>query len=121
MSGPLDDSPCVPHRFDVSSPGERLVANAASMPRGSFGELRQWQTSLHAIANQLENLEVAARRGHWTQARVFELRTYTSHEGKLQDVQNRFRDHTTKLFAKHGMTNGIHRTMRTDEFLMASL
>ena len=39
------------------------------------------------------------------QARVFELRTYTAVEGKLPNVVNRFRDHTTKLFARHGMTN----------------
>ena len=37
--------------------------------------------------------------------RVFELRTYTTNEGKLEALQTRFRDHTTKLFAKHGMTN----------------
>lgn len=37
--------------------------------------------------------------------RVFELRTYTSHPGKLDAVNARFRNHTTRLFAKHGMTN----------------
>jgi hypothetical protein len=37
--------------------------------------------------------------------RVFELRTYYTHEGKLPDLQARFRNHTTKLFKKHGMTN----------------
>jgi hypothetical protein len=37
--------------------------------------------------------------------RVFELRTYTTHPGKLGDLQARFRNHTTKLFKKHGMTN----------------
>jgi|SRR5262249_12791226 len=37
--------------------------------------------------------------------RVFELRTYTTNPGKLQDLQNRFRDHTTRLFEKHGMVN----------------
>ncbi len=37
--------------------------------------------------------------------RVFELRTYYTNEGKLPDLQARFRDHTTKLFKKHGMTN----------------
>jgi hypothetical protein len=37
--------------------------------------------------------------------RVFELRTYYTNEGKLPDLQTRFRDHTTKLFKKHGMTN----------------
>jgi hypothetical protein len=38
-------------------------------------------------------------------ARVFELRTYTTPEGKLPDLDTRFRDHTISLFAKHGMTN----------------
>jgi hypothetical protein len=37
--------------------------------------------------------------------RVFELRTYTANEGKLPALQTRFRDHTTRLFTKHGMTN----------------
>ena len=37
--------------------------------------------------------------------RVFELRTYTSSEGKLDALNARFRDHTTKIFKKHGMTN----------------
>lgn len=38
-------------------------------------------------------------------SRVFELRTYTAAEGKLDAVVARFRDHTVKLFEKHGMTN----------------
>ncbi len=37
--------------------------------------------------------------------RVFELRTYTTLDGKLPDLQARFRNHTIKLFEKHGMTN----------------
>lgn len=37
--------------------------------------------------------------------RVFELRTYTCVEGRLEALKKRFRDHTTKLFEKHGMTN----------------
>lgn len=37
--------------------------------------------------------------------RVFELRTYYTHDGKLPDLLARFRNHTTKLFEKHGMTN----------------
>lgn len=36
---------------------------------------------------------------------VYELRTYTSPPGKLDSLLKRFRDHTTKLFEKHGMTN----------------
>jgi len=35
--------------------------------------------------------------------RVFELRTYTAPEGKLGDLHKRFRDHTMRIFKKHGM------------------
>ena len=37
--------------------------------------------------------------------RLFELRTYHAHPGKLDKLMTRFREHTTKLFEKHGMTN----------------
>ena len=37
--------------------------------------------------------------------RIFELRTYTASPGNLDNLLARFRDHTLKLFAKHGMTN----------------
>jgi hypothetical protein len=37
--------------------------------------------------------------------RVFELRTYTAPEGKLPELQKRFRDHTLRIFEKHGMKN----------------
>lgn len=37
--------------------------------------------------------------------RVFEIRTYTTEPGKLDALHARFRDHTTKLIEKHGMTN----------------
>jgi hypothetical protein len=40
-----------------------------------------------------------------SRGRVYELRTYTASEGKLADLQARFRNHTVKLFEKHGMTN----------------
>ena len=36
--------------------------------------------------------------------RVYELRTYTAAEGKLEALHRRFRDHTLELFEKHGMT-----------------
>ncbi|MBM4087946.1 MAG: NIPSNAP family protein [Planctomycetes bacterium] len=37
--------------------------------------------------------------------RVFELRTYTASPGNLKHLNARFREHTVKLFEKHGMTN----------------
>jgi hypothetical protein len=36
--------------------------------------------------------------------RIFELRTYTAAPGKMDALNARFRDHTNKLFEKHGMT-----------------
>lgn len=41
-------------------------------------------------------------------ARVFELRTYTAPDGKLADLHKRFRDHTLRIFQKHGMTNVVY-------------
>jgi hypothetical protein len=38
-------------------------------------------------------------------ARVFELRTYTAAAGKMEALNARVREHTCKLFEKHGMTN----------------
>jgi hypothetical protein len=35
--------------------------------------------------------------------RLFEMRTYYASEGKLDALHARFRDHTNKLFQKHGM------------------
>lgn len=40
-----------------------------------------------------------------SKGKVFELRTYTTNEGKLDALQARFRDHTTRIFKKHHMTN----------------
>jgi hypothetical protein len=37
--------------------------------------------------------------------RTFELRSYTAAPGKLDALLTRFRDHTLKLFSKHGMTH----------------
>jgi hypothetical protein len=35
--------------------------------------------------------------------KVYELRTYTAPDGKLPNLQARFRDHTIRIFNKHGM------------------
>ena len=37
--------------------------------------------------------------------RFFQLRTYTAAPGKLEDLKNRFKNHTVKLFEKHKMIN----------------
>jgi hypothetical protein len=43
--------------------------------------------------------------GRIVKVRLFEIRTYTTEPGKLDALHARFRNHTTKLFEKHGMTN----------------
>jgi len=55
------------------------------------------------IAGQLVdsgNAEAQAKGG-----KVFELRTYTSPDGRLNDLVARFRDDTMRIFKKHGMQN----------------
>ena len=52
------------------------------------------------VAGQVTRTDVAAQG-----KKVYELRTYYTHPGKLPDLNARFRNHTTKLFEKHGMTN----------------
>ena len=37
------------------------------------------------------------------QTRVYELRTYTCFEGKLEALKARFRDHTISIFKRHGI------------------
>ena len=45
---------------------------------------------------------------------VFELRIYHAAPGKLQDLLARFRDHTTKIFERHGMENVAYWTPTDD-------
>ena len=40
--------------------------------------------------------------------RVYELRTYTTLPGRLAALNNRFSQHTMKLFEKHGMRNEMY-------------
>jgi hypothetical protein len=42
--------------------------------------------------------------GKKVDTRVFEMRTYYAAPGKMNALHARFRDHTNKLFQKHGMT-----------------
>ena len=53
-------------------------------------------TALFAGASKAE--EPAA------QNKIFEMRVYTTEEGRLDALNKRFREHTNRLFVKHGMT-----------------
>ena len=37
--------------------------------------------------------------------KVYELRTYTAPDGKLEELHARFRNHTMRIFQKHGIQN----------------
>jgi hypothetical protein len=67
----------------------------------SLLSLHLFATTLFAVAVLGTSMSVAAEDSEW----VFELRTYTTNEGKLDALHARFRDHTIKLFEKHGMKN----------------
>lgn len=41
-------------------------------------------------------------------SRVYELRTYTTHPGRLPALNARFKNHTMRLFEKHGMKNVMY-------------
>jgi hypothetical protein len=45
-------------------------------------------------------------------ARVFEIRTYHCFPGRLDALHKRFREHTMKMFEKHGMTNVAYWTFQ---------
>ena len=74
--------------------------------------LNKWSSSAFAIvfvagfvAGQMVRPARAAAQAPGTEHRVFELRKYTSPEGKLGELEARFRDHTIRIFNKHSMTS----------------
>lgn len=55
--------------------------------------------------NLVPELSPKIKRSGGKGQRIFELRTYHCFPGKVENINARFRDHTRKLFEKHGMTN----------------
>ena len=64
------------------------------------------------IASAVALLAIGFAAGSWNASnvalaqgagKVYELRTYTAPDGKLPNLQSRFRDHTIRIFNKHGM------------------
>jgi hypothetical protein len=51
------------------------------------------------------SLQWTSAVGAESAARVFEIRTYHTFPGRLDALHKRFREHTMKMFEKHGMTN----------------
>ena len=50
-------------------------------------------------------------------ARVFEIRTYHTLPGRLDALHKRFREHTMKIFEKHGMANLCRLVLNSNEFM----
>jgi L-rhamnose mutarotase len=61
---------------------------------------QQWLAALLILTGA-----AVARGDEAKDTRCFELRVYTAAPGKLEALHARFRDHTCKLFEKHGITN----------------
>src|SRR5438093_240013 len=59
-------------------------------------------------------LTVSARAAD-KEERVYEMRIYFAAPGKLEALNARFRDHTLKLFDKHGITNLWYFTLMKDQ------
>ncbi len=56
------------------------------------------------MAGYLGSAAHEGEKGKKVDTRIFEMRTYFAHPGKMEALHGRFRNHTNKLFVKHGMT-----------------
>jgi hypothetical protein len=70
------------------------AATAIFVAGFSLGSVRQAGSVAHAQAGK----------------HVYELRTYTAPEGKLGELNARFRNHTMQIFSRHGMKNVLYMT-----------
>ena len=81
-----------------------------------FGADPEWKAAAKAseangkLVNKIESIYMKAtdyspaiKASKTDEPRVFELREYIASPGNLPALDARFRDHTTKLFTKHGM------------------
>jgi NIPSNAP protein len=57
------------------------------------------------LLGRIDSMPLHASADTMNKGQVFEIRTYTTEEGRLEALLARFRNHTTRLFEKHGMTN----------------
>jgi len=67
--------------------------------------------SIPALALLVQATKAGAAQ---TSTAVYELRIYHTYEGKLEALLTRFRDHTMKIFEKHGMKNVAYWTPTDD-------
>jgi hypothetical protein len=109
----------------VENPDNQLIyilahksREAARQSWADFGKDPEWQVAQKAsekngrLVTKVESVFMTAtdyspgiKPSSSAESRVFELRTYKTAPGRLEALQARFRDHTLKLFSKHGITN----------------
>jgi NIPSNAP len=89
------------HRFPASALIQSTSARILAVKRRTFVQTLPAATllpaSLWAAARQANANSTAATGA------VFELRVYHAAAGKLAELEARFRDHTIKIFDRHGM------------------
>jgi hypothetical protein len=106
--------------------GDRLIyvlrhasREAAAASWKAFGADPEWQAARKAselagpIVIRVESTFLATTDFSpalpaLTGPHVYELRVYTTNEGKLDTLDARFRNHTMDLFKRHGMTNLLY-------------
>lgn len=110
----------IKHLLLRSDPGWRAGGESqgvpANLPKFCFDSPRHWQW--HSVYLEPMNkllfstlsaaflaLAAPAAPAADQDGRCYEMRTYYAAAGKLDDLHARFRDHTCKLFEKHGMQN----------------
>lgn len=81
--------------------------NMMNIPKGLFRHMKK--TALCSIALlAVFGLGYVSGAGAASNNHVYELRTYVTPEGKLDALNARFRNHTLKIFEKHGMKNVVY-------------
>jgi len=67
-------------------------------------------TTIFVAGFALGSFRMSSDVAHAQGKHVYELRTYTAPDGKLGDLNARFRNHTLKIFERHGMKNVLYMT-----------
>ncbi len=67
-------------------------------------------TCIPSLQDSDANRKPDAKKAEW----VYELRTYTTAPGKLDDLNRRFKNHTMRLFERHGIKNVAYWTLAED-------
>ncbi len=72
----------------------------------AFDALRAWAKT----GQKPTEIELPSASNMPKDTLCYEMRIYTATKGNLNNLLKRFRNHTTKLFEKHGMTNVVYLT-----------